>query len=95
MSEFPGWTLEELIWDTWGRYQGRLPESWPTKIIDPGLKKRLVEFYEPYRAELESRLDNYDQDERPSWSDYKYCCVWDGIPDPPPSIFVGTQFEEK
>ena len=94
MSECPERTLEGLVWDTYGRHVGCLPESWPTKMLNPIIQDRLVAFYEPWREQIEYRMREYDEDESGSWRDYRGMVVWDGIPDPPESLFEGFKKED-
>lgn len=74
MSEYPGPKLEDLLRDTFGVS--------PSDEFFPGL----VQFYEPYREQIERRLDDFDEDEHGSWRDYKYEVMWDNIPDPPEEV---------
>lgn len=74
MSMFPGYTLEELIEDT---------------FYDPDLDvlNALVKFYEPWRGILERRLESWEgEEENGSWRDFKYYAIWHDIPDPPQDI---------
>lgn len=87
MSSWPGSKLEDAIWDTYGTWQGQLPESIPRKTIAPELLERLVVFYEPHRDTIEYRLNDYSEDNGISWRDYKYLVLWEGIPEPPKEVF--------
>lgn len=96
MSSFPGSKLEDLLDDLYGNYYGSLSEGTLRWVPLPAeLMTRVVNFYEPYREELESRLEGFPGDDEASWRDYRNFVVMDEIPRPPEEIFCDFRRDQN
>jgi len=82
MSSFPGTKLEDAVDDAFG-------------YLSEERLKKVVEFYEPYREQIEERLEWYSdkyegEEDEPSWRDNQFI-VFEDIPDPPKELWVVKQ----
>lgn len=84
MSEFPGWTLEDwandfyiMVVDPPDYFIERVPDL---IVLTSTEFAEFVAIHEPLRERVEQILENYDQEDRPSWRSYRNAC-FDRIPD--------------
>lgn len=82
MSQVPGFTLEDYVYWEFGRMIGTVPDQIPHRIIKPDVHSELVEFYEPYRKQVEEILLNYNEEDHGSWRTYAPY-AFEFLPEPP------------
>jgi len=73
MSSLPGYTLEEAIEDNFEMSS----QAWADVLL---------EFYEPYREQIERFLENFEE-ETQSWRAQR-ATMWEFVPEYPPELYT-------